>query len=374
MNRRLSYVFQPDGVYAIENGQVVASGPTLDHVIALTGEDVHALETVTQHAKQELGGEAHVPGTPFSEEDMQQPAYDGVYSAVKVACSCDCSDCEDGDHCGGCSAGDKKHEGATHIMTPNGLKGKIMGKAVPGLWGPEVSVRMENGHIARLHVAEVSEFITEAPDTVDKLVEIRETLAATVIGDATSLRTRQADLKDVVSHLRQLASTGIDDVLLNEVDSLHAEASYELTEVAAALDHIIASEPYAPTGREYMAVEQASIGGHTGSWLDEVAQDMIREADATDFDKLLNEGPEVFVAGLETAPLGDQSVTRTLASNYIRTKTAAARPEIREKYEDMWLERVEACRRAEFPTRKTAMAKEAATTADAGGADEALFL
>src|ERR1700752_3572900 len=228
MNRRLSYVFQSDGVYAIENGRVVAAGATLDAVLALTDEDVHALETVTQHARQELVGEAHVPGTPFSEDDMKQPAYHGVYSPTKDKFPRDDDEENDDDEKA------EKHSSATHTMTPNGLKGKIMGKATPGLWGPEVSVRMENGHIARLHVAEISEFITEAPDTVDKLVEIRETLAATVVGDATSLRTRQADLKDVVSHLRQLGSTGIDDVLLNEVDSLHAEASYELTEVAAA--------------------------------------------------------------------------------------------------------------------------------------------
>lgn len=318
MTRKVSYVFQEDGVHAIEDGKVVASAADLEEL----------------------------------EEKLASEVEDVVTE-------------------------DDKIRTATHIVTPNGLKGKLMGKPYESVWGTEVTVRFENGHIAHLQVTADDEFVTERSEAVDELEAIRETLAEPVLGDKLSLESRQADLKDVISSLRQLGSTKLSDSILAELDELRAEAAYELSHVGEALDYLRNSEPYAPPVNAYdmQVVEQESMGGHTGSWLDEVAQDMIREAENTDFDKLLNEGPEVFVTGLDTAPLGDQGATRSIAASYIRTKTAAARPEIREKYEEMWLERVEACRRDELATRKTEMTKEAATQDPYSDApDESLFM
>jgi len=79
---------------------------------------------------------------------------------------------------------------------------------------------------------------------------------------------------------------------------------------------------------------------------------------------LMDEGPEAIVASMDDAAIADAGVTREVASRYIKSKTAAASSEIREKYEGVWLSRVEECRKAELLNRKEATKKEAAVEED----------
>jgi hypothetical protein len=64
---------------------------------------------------------------------------------------------------GGAPYGDAGDEFPDHgprqasITTPNGLKGKVLGK-VAGLWQDEVTVRLENGRIVHLPVAKDMKF------------------------------------------------------------------------------------------------------------------------------------------------------------------------------------------------------------------------
>jgi hypothetical protein len=342
-------VFTDEGVDAVEDGRVIASAQSLEEIRITASDDKD--EAWPKGQDEDLGE------CPICHDD---------YNAQGEP-SCDCKAEKDED--------DKKTS-ATHIITPNGLKGKIMSRT-PGMWGEQVTVKFENGHIAHLDTASIGEFISEKTSAIESVEgELRQALAASVDGTELGLKTREADLKDIKDKIEALARSGKTDDELVELDTLRAQASYELSEVREAIDHLAASEPYEPFAPYAIhVVEQETMGGHQSSWLSRVAQDMVDEANATDFDKLLNEGPEVFIASLETAPLADQSVTRTLAANYIRTKTAAARPEIREKYEELWLERIEACRKEESSARKQSMAK-AASVKEAEIAnlpDEALF-
>src|ERR1700747_509562 len=300
-SRKISYAFRDDGVYAIENGQVVAHADTLEHL-----------------------------------------RVDDASTNVKVA---------------------------THIVTPSGLKGKIMGKVVPGLWGNEVTVRFENGHIAKLQVADVeltSDGSTKTAKTIeasgDKVAWLRERLTEVPEGDIPSLKSRLADLREIREIATELAShPRIASTVREDLDSVRVEAIHEAAEVSDALEYLADAEPYAPP--EHFAshvAEQATIGGFgDGQWLSSVYDDMVREADATDFDQLLNEGPEVFLADLDPNLLADQGTTAQLATSFIESKVAAARPEVREKYTELWLERVEQARRVAYTTRKEVIAKEA---------------
>jgi hypothetical protein len=383
MSRKISYAFRDDGVYAIENGQVIAHADSLEH-IALSGQDVRALETVTEHARAELGGSGMSGGAPVSYDTAYDGDTEGLDrmrgASVKTACSCSCGDCEDGDHCKSCS--EKTANAATHIVTPNGLRGKIMGKVVPGLWGNEVTVRFENGHIARLQVADVelssdapvrqtlasAKAATGTPDTHGtRLAFLREKLAEAPEGDAASLRSRLVDLRDIQEIATELASKPrIASVVREELDSIRAEAAYESSEVKDALEYLQDAEAYAPPQHFATHVaEQATIGGFGGGqWLDQTYEAMVREADETDFDQLLNEGPEVFIADLDPNLLADQGTTAQLATSYIESKVAAARPEVREKYTELWVERVEGARREAFASRKETVAKQAAADSD----------
>lgn len=341
LDRKITYAFRDDGVYAIENGQVIAHADSLER-LALSTDDIHALETVTEHAKQENPGSMGPGGAPA---DTRVP-WDGVYSKAKVA---------------------------THIVTPSGLKGKIMGK-VNGIWGDEVTVRFENGHIAKLQVADVeltSDGSAKIAKTVeaseDKVAWLREKLAETAEGDEGSLRARIADLRDIQEIATELASRPrIASVEREELDSVRAQAAYETAEVKDALEYLADAEPYAPPAHFASHVaEQATIGGFgDGQWLSQVHDDMIREANETDYDQLLNEGPEVFLADLDPNLLADQGTTALLAHSFIEGKVAAAHPEVRAKYTELWVERVEQARRDMYASRKVTIAKQAAAETD----------
>lgn len=366
MSRKISYAFQDDGVYALENGSVIAHAETM-------AELESKLADSDPNRNSCKGCQQSHPGA-------------GDYCA-------DCDSDADADATKALmeSPPDKNAsiKGATHVVTPNGLKGKIMGSVVPGVWGDEVTVRFANGHIARLEVTEDFTFTSDAKplrttasakvqaSSENRIEFLREKLAETVDGDSLSLKTRLADLQEIQEIATELASrrTASNDEV-SELDTIRAEASYEASEVSDALSYLDDAEPYREQHRIGRVVEQEHVGRGNSGWLDQVAQDMIHEAENTDFDKLLNEGPAVFVADLESGPLADQGVTATLATNFIESKIAAARPEIREKITELWVERVESARREAYTNRKQTIAKSAAVETDIyeNIADEALFM
>ena len=117
--------------------------------------------------------------------------------------------------------------------------------------------------------------------------------------------------------------------------------------------------------------------GSDASWLDNTLNEMIVEANSTDYEKLMDEGPEAFVAGLDTEMLADGGAVRSAASSWIRSKTAAADEDVRERYEKVWLARIEDVRRATFSNVKQEMHREAAAKESAnldGISDDSLFL
>jgi hypothetical protein len=334
MSRKISYAFRDDGVYAIENGRVVGHAVTLE-------------ELVTKVADTDLDA---------TKKLMESPP-------------------------------DRNAKVATHIVTPNGLKGKIMGR-VPGVWGEEVTVRFENGHIAKLQVADVeltsdgsvktAKSVREVASSENKVSFLREKLAETAEGDELSLKSRLADLQEIQEIATELASRPrIASAEREELDSIRAEAAYEASEIKDAVEYLSDAEAYAPP--EHFAshvAEQATIGGFgDGQWLSSVYDDMVREADSTDFDQLLNEGPEVFLADLDPNLLADQGTTAQLATSFIESKVAAARPEVREKYTELWIERVEKLRRETYVSRKVTLAKAASVESDVYDnlPDECLF-
>jgi basic membrane lipoprotein Med (substrate-binding protein (PBP1-ABC) superfamily) len=104
-------------------------------------------------------------------------------------------------------------------------------------------------------------------------------------------------------------------------------------------------------------------------------QQIIDETEGQDLDKLLTEGPALFVAEQDTAALADAGVTREMALSHVVSKTAGfTGPEITE-YRTKFLAGVEAARRDELVDRKATTKKEAAAEQDVldNVPDEALF-
>lgn len=252
----------------------------------------------------------------------------------------------------------------SRVTTPNGLSGKVLGR-VSGMWGDEVTVRFDNGRIVSVPVNQnltfhAAEKVVEENPT--KALEAR--LAQSIDGSKESLENRVSELKSIRLEAAALIQKGAAYETEQELDRLRVEADYELGEVHAALEHLNDAETEsftAPAPFRMQAVEQESVGSSDSTWLDSTVNDMISEAEATDFGKLMDEGPEAFTAGLDAPALAEAGITRSIASRFINSKTAAANPELRQKYEQVWLARVEECRKAELLNRKETTKKEAAS-------------
>ena len=258
-------------------------------------------------------------------------------------------------------------EGATHVVTPNGLKGKVLGR-VAGLWEDEVTIRFENGRVASLPVSKLTFSKEEEEEEQDEIKELEDKVATSVsVYDAETIENRARELDKIKVEASLFIDAGLSDEDLARVGNVITQANYELEEikdVVRALEegHIAAYEaPVSPF--KMQVVEQGGpTGGREATWLDQSINEMIVEANNTDYTKLMDEGPEAFTAGLDRETLADSGTVRSLASTWIRSKTAAADDDVREKYEKVWLARVEEQRRASLADIKEEMHKEASAT------------
>ena len=256
-------------------------------------------------------------------------------------------------------------EGATHVVTPNGLKGKILGR-VAGLWEDEVTIRFENGRVAALPVSKLTFAKEEEEEHEDDEIKELEKKVEASIGSykPAAIEDRVRELDQIKAQASSLIDSKLSDEDLARVGNVITQANYELNEIDEVIQgleeqRIAAFEPPAPF--KINVVEQGGpTGGRESNWLDGMLNEMIVEANATDYTKLMDEGPEAFVAGLDREVLADSGAVRSIAASWINSKTAAADDDVREKYERVWLARVEEQRRASLSEIKDDMHKEAA--------------
>lgn len=266
---------------------------------------------------------------------------------------------------------------AQTVTTPNGLKGRVLAR-VPSLWGEEVTVRFENGVIKKIPVDQRLTFAAaeSAPEGETSAQRLEERLATNFQSDKMSLVARGRELEKIKNEAA--SSVGVaSDAEAVELSKIATQAGYEQREVEAALEAIAAGEVEAyeaPAPIENLpAVTQASTGSSDASWLNQVHNDMVTEANAVDYKKLMDEGPEQFVASLSPAQIADAAVTRVMASREIEAKVAGADETQREAYSRMWLARVENQRKAHLASHKEEVRKEAASD-EPSHPDESLFL
>ena len=277
-----------------------------------------------------------------------------------------------------------RKQAATHIETPSGMKGEILGRH-DGTWGEKlVTVRWENGRISRYQAHggnddKITYKTAEQAEPESALEYLQGTLDETPEGTRESLASRIASLDDLVVRATAFQRTASYEEQRSASEIVIA-AEHEKREVREALAHLELADAEAfalPAPFRTGAVEQASIGGGSGSWLDATVDDMIAEASAQDFDKILAEEPGQFVAGLETAVIADTGATREAAEDLISAKLAGTQPESQESFRQAFLAKVEQARRDELKDRTKQAKKLAKTAAKEASADdtpdEALF-
>lgn len=278
-------------------------------------------------------------------------------------------------------AKDQAKKKASHIITPNGVKGQILGRT-PTVWGEQVTARFDNGQITTFEVhasAEVQWVNERKASTASNPAEgLEQRLASDFGRDRQSLASRLTELQDIAVEATRLARQGAPYLVELKLDQVRTAAEHEARQVKEAIDHLdsadaesfIPEQPFQTT-----VVEQADLGAGGHDWLDATAQQMIEETEGQDFEKLLEEGPSLFVTDLDNGALADQGVTREMALSYVTSKTAGFAGEEVDDYREKFIARTEVARRHELAARKETNHKEAAAAEEVltNVPDEALF-
>jgi hypothetical protein len=272
----------------------------------------------------------------------------------------------------------KAKKKATHIITPNGVKGEILGRT-PTVWGEQVTARFENGQIQTFETHGEEQWITEKTASVANPADgLEARLASDFSRDRASLGERLQELDAIRREASVQIERGAPYFAERKLHEVVVAADAESREIKEAIEHLDAAdaEAFIPTQPfQPSVVEQADVGPSSGSWLDVTTQQMIEESENQDFEKLLDEGPAMFVTELDEGALGDTGVTREMAFSHITAHTAGFVGEEVESYREKFIARVEAARRDELAARKTANHKEAAAVEEtlSDVPDEALF-
>lgn len=274
--------------------------------------------------------------------------------------------------------GDNLPPRATHITTPSGLKGQIMGK-VKDVWGEEVTVRLENGRITKFHVVPGEEYKYSnevEEENLSEVDELRQKMDEMPDGTKSSLIARVNDLKKIKSKASSMIRAGANYADAQKLDQIVIQAEHELQDATNTLIDLEDAEAYAPP-EPFQVAEQESLGGGDSSWLDNTLEEMIQEAESTDFDQMMEEAPETLVAELETPALMDADGVQATAASLVASKTAGIDPEAVADFRKAFLARVEELRVAEVENRQEeededeeTQIKEASTD---DGNDEGLF-
>lgn len=369
-----TYIFQDGNVFTMVDGTVVASVKESDF-------------DPTTAPGGPIPGEVEMPEAPEDLQGIPCPAC-GQHTEPQDQFCPNCGTELQGEG-GGPQFGDPMAEGANvptpmagqtiaqTVTTPNGLKGRVLAR-VPALWGEEVTVRFENGVIKKIPVDQRLTFAAaeEAPEGETSVERLDKRLNASFESDRNSLVGRGRVLKAIKAEAAAHVASATDAEAV-ELSRVASQASYELSEVTSALDAIFSGEVEAfeaPALIENMPmVTQSSTGGSKADWLDMVHNDMVAEANALDYQKIMDEGPEAIVASLSDEQLADAGTARLIASRHINAQLAGADETKLEGFEKVYLGRVEEQRKTRLASRKEEIHKEAAAP-DVDGPDEGLFL
>lgn len=279
-------------------------------------------------------------------------------------------------------AKEKTKKKATHIITPNGIKGEIIDRT-PDIWGDTVTARFENGTFGtfQVHGSHDVQWITEAATktaSADTIGRLSSVLESDYERDRDSLATRHDALLALTREAHTLIESGAPYATEVKLDEIRTAAEHERRQVKEAIDHLDAAdaETFIPNAPFRPSVAEQADLGHGSDWLDVTTREMIAESEGQDFDKMLSEGPAVFVTELDGGALGDAGVTREMAFSHIMAKTAGFEGEEVEDFREKFVARTEVARRHELAQRKETNHKEAAAVQETQESmpDEVLFM
>jgi hypothetical protein len=272
----------------------------------------------------------------------------------------------------------EKERKATHIVTPNGLKGQIISR-VGSIWGNQITVRFENNEIRRFDTTAGLDFIHEAAAEPSNYTEALQTvLDRPVVSSHQGLSARVKELEALKREVHNHFASEHSSSRQRDLHRISMQADIELNDVKEAIAHLEAVDAAnaAPAAPVYAAAEQASFGRNASDdWLELTARQMVAESESEDLELLMKEGPTKLVSSLDDSAIHHAGTVQEIAANHIMGKTAGFQgPEV-ESYRESFVAAVEQARRRELGYRQE-VARETATKKEASlenVPDEALF-
>jgi len=364
----ISFVFEDDGeVYAYQEGRVLASARDADELEAKLADNFGYPQGLEQP-------QPVPPGADTNQAQPQQP------NGCKYCAGAGCANCQpnlttntpyvgakdesvdtkDGpkgadfiyDVVDEEEKDDKKkpsEKEATHIITPNGLKGKIVGR-VSYLWGDEITARFENGRVAKFDVVPDLEFVNEPEVAFSPYQALLDRLSQIPNPSRDSLAQRIDELKDIKLEAQMLIHNAsyIDE---QTIDDIVIQASHEMKEVSQAIAALDEEVPYENKPFAMHSASQEALGQET-TWLDDVVSAALNETLSQDFDQMMDEQPEVLVADIEDVVIDDPTEVQYRASSFVDSHTVGIDPQDKEKFRKAFLSRVEQARQREVASRQ----------------------
>lgn len=266
---------------------------------------------------------------------------------------------------------------ATHIVTPNGLKGQIISR-VDGMWGKEITVRFENNEIRRFETTAGFQYVAEEDAPSHYAAALQTVIDRAVDPSRAGLTARVQELEAVQREVHDHFASERSAAVQRDLNRIAMQAKVELEEVKQALAYLEAvdAENATPAAPVYAAAEQVSLGQNPGNdWLEITAQEMIAKSEAEDLEKLMSEGPTKLVSSLDDSAVHHAGTVQEIAANFIHGKTAGFQGKEVEAYREAFVAAAEQARRRELTYRqdeaRTAAEQKTASLEDTP--DEALF-
>jgi hypothetical protein len=346
----INYVFDDDMVYAVHDGQFIASADSIGELEKMAVGVGDYTDPASYH-----DGPCNYCGTPLSPgaavcDNCGKPPYEAPAADASPY------------------PPDRRNYQGNTVVGPGGIKGTVLAKT-RDIWGEEVAVRFENGRIAHLRVVQDGTLQGGFKESIEKVASTKtstaDTLQARLDVDFDSGRdgiiARLADLDDIGAEGRHHIGS-VNDTEAAVLDGIIVTAEVErgtLREALEAIDAQAAADAeFAPYDIQ-AAPAQASLGRGEGNWLDSTVSAMIADAESQDFEQIVREGAVIFVSDLTDGALADTAVTREMALREIRSKTAGIDPTVAQQIERDYLAAAESARRQELGSRTAAIQKQA---------------
>lgn len=228
-----------------------------------------------------------------------------------------------------------------------------------GMWGEEL-VRISVNETIVDVPRETIEFVST--EVIDPVVELKKFVSAIpedantkpeILANIHNLKTaKDIAYQLITSNEEDLSSTDeiAIDVIYSSCDNRISNLEYHLANFIDDQDEeYVESLPKYEVGKEIFA---SSFSREGDCWMDEVIEKMAADAEGIDIDKLANEDPLIFVAGLSEEVIANAPAVQSMAMDRVLEAAGPLDEETKNYVVSTYIEKAESARRKALANMK----------------------